>query len=93
MVSKDDLGNLWEALEWMFNNDTAAARGKMATRGLYVFTHNSKRGNAPSHKLFKRISVPKMKCARQFDDYKPISIDEIGLADLGVHLEKLVHED
>jgi len=34
-----------------------------------------------------------MKCARQFDDYKPISIDEIGLADLGVHLEKLVHED
>ena len=91
-VSSDDLENLWESLEWMFNNDTAAARGKMATRGLYVFTHN-KRGNAPSHKLFKRISIPERKCSRQFDDYKPISINETGLDDLGIVLKKFVHED
>lgn len=56
-VSSDDLANLWEALEWMFNNDGAAARGRMATRGLYVFTHNNMRGNAPSHRLFARIGV------------------------------------
>jgi CRISPR-associated protein Csd2 len=92
-VSSDDLSNLWESLEWMFNNDTAAARGKMSTRGLYVFTHNNKRGNAPSHKLFKRISIPERKCSRQFDDYKPISINETGLDDLGIVLKKFVHED
>jgi len=76
-VSKDDLKNLWEALEWMFNNDTAAARGKMATRGLYVFTHDNKRGNAPSHKLFSRIRAEKKKkddSARSFSHYK-INID------------------
>jgi CRISPR-associated protein Csd2 len=104
MVSKDDLGNLWEALEWMFNNDTAAARGKMATRGLYVFTHGNKRGNAPSHKLFSRIKVEKKNkddSARKFSDYK-IEIDEIGLIDgkelkelkeSDIALNKLVHEE
>lgn len=101
MVSKDDLSNLWEALEWMFNNDTAAARGKMATRGLYVFTHGNKRGNAPSHKLFGRIKVEKKTKddpARKFSDYK-IKIDEIGLNDgkelkeSDIALNKIVHEE
>src|SRR4030042_1116139 len=94
MVSKDDLENLWEALEWMFNNDTAAARGKMATRGLYVFTHDNKRGNAPSHKLFSRIRAEKKKkdaSARNFSDYK-IDIDEKGL-ESNITLIKLVHEE
>jgi len=93
-VSKDDLENLWEALEWMFNNDTAAARGKMATRGLYVFTHDNKRGNAPSHKLFSRIRAEKKKkddSARNFSDYK-IDIDEKGL-ESNITLIKLVHEE
>jgi len=93
-VSKDDLKNLWEALEWMFNNDTAAARGKMATRGLYVFTHDNKRGNAPSHKLFSRIRAEKKKkddSARNFSDYK-IDIDEKGL-ESNITLIKLVHEE
>lgn len=94
IVSKDDLENLWEALEWMFNNDTAAARGKMATRGLYVFTHDNKRGNAPSHKLFSRIRAEKKKkddSARNFSDYK-IDIDEKGL-ESNITLIKLVHEE
>lgn len=97
-VSINDLANLWEALEWMFNNDTAAARGKMATRGLYVFTHDNKRGNAPFHKLFDRIKVEKRKtkdktndAARNFCDYK-INIDDTGLKDLKINLEKIVHD-
>jgi len=93
-VSSDDLENLWESLEWMFNNDTAAARGRMTTRGLYVFTHENKRGNAPSHKLFSRIRVEKRKeidSARSFSHYK-IGIDEDGL-DSNIKLGKLVHED
>ena len=71
MVSKNDLENLWEALEWMFNNDTAAARGRMTTRGLYVFSHDNKRGNAPSHKLFKLIDVPSLGSSpRSFSEYE-----------------------
>lgn len=97
-VSSDDLANLWEALEWMFNNDTAAARGKMATRGLYVFTHDNKRGNAPSHKLFSRVKPEKKKkndtadySTRNFSDYK-IDINEKDL-ESNITLTKLVHEE
>lgn len=92
-VSSDDLKNLWESLEWMFNNDTAAARGKMATRGLYVFTHSNMRGNAPSHKLFDRIKIKTCKEARSFDAYKPLEIDENGLKDMSVTLAKIVHDE
>lgn len=93
-VSPDDLANLWEALEWMFNNDGAAARGRMATRGLYVFTHDNMRGNAPSHKLFEQIIVKHCEEARSFDAYAPIVIpDEKELSPKGVTLTKLVHEE
>jgi len=98
-VSSDDLENLWEALEWMFNNDTAAARGRMATKGLYIFSHDTKRGNAPSHKLFSRIREGKREgkknkdeSARSYSDYK-IHIDEEGLEALNIKLKKLVHEE
>jgi len=94
IVSKGDLANLWEALEWMFNNDTAAARGKMATRGLYIFSHENPRGNAPSHKLFSRIRAEKRKevaSARNFSHYK-IHVDEEGLGP-NIKLSKLVHEE
>lgn len=92
-ISSEDLSNLWEALEWMFNNDGAAARGRMATRGLYVFTHNNKRGNAPSHKLFNRIKVKSCEEARSFDAYAPIATNEDGLVDMGVTLTRIVHEE
>ncbi|MEW6054736.1 MAG: type I CRISPR-associated protein Cas7 [Nitrospirota bacterium] len=92
IVTEGDLENLWEALEWMFNTDTAAARGRMATRGLYVFSHDNKRGNAPSHKLFRRIKVKSCEEARSFEDYLPIEIYEIGLNDIGIKLTRIVHE-
>jgi CRISPR-associated protein Csd2 len=97
-VSKDNLANLWEALEWMFNNDTAAARGRMATRGLYVFSHDSKRGNEHSHKLFDRIKIrlddekrQKDEPVERFCDYK-IDIIETGLEEKNVTLKKLVDD-
>jgi CRISPR-associated protein Csd2 len=97
IVSSEDLANLWEALEWMFNNDTAAARGKMSTRGLYIFSHENKRGNAHSHKLFDRIRVEKKKKdekkddpARNFSDYK-VDIDDKDLKP--IILKKLVHQE
>jgi len=91
-ITSEDLGNLWEALTNMFEYDHSAARGQMSTRGLYVFTHENDKGNAPSHKLFKRIAVTQKECARKFEDYMPITIDEAGLDKLGVHLTKIVHE-
>jgi len=47
--SDADLDLLWDALANMFEHDRSAARGEMTTRGLYVFRHESKLGNAPYH--------------------------------------------
>ena len=50
----------------------------MATRGLYVFEHESSLGNAHAHALFDRVSVQRkssVEVARSFSDYT-ISIDE-----------------
>lgn len=88
---EDDLTLLWQALGQMFEHDRSAARGEMATRGLYVFKHESKLGNAPAHALFERIK-PKLNegvvVARGFDDYE-VSIEEAGLP-VGVTLIRIV---
>jgi len=70
--SEEDLDLLWEALANMFEHDHSAARGKMATRKLFVFKHESELGNAPAHQLFETITVEKMIGAnppRRFVDY------------------------
>jgi len=68
---EDDLELLWQALENMFEHDRSAARGEMATRGLYVFKHDSELGNAPAHELFKRIFPKAAKeIPRNFEDYE-----------------------
>ncbi len=53
----DDLELFFKALEDMFEHDRSAARGQMATRGLYVFKHDSELGNAHSHALFDRLAI------------------------------------
>lgn len=55
--SDDDLELFFTALEQMFEHDRSAARGEMSTRGLYVFRHDSKLGNAHAHALFDRLTV------------------------------------
>jgi CRISPR-associated protein Csd2 len=50
---------LWEALINMFDFDHSAARGKMASRALFVFKHDSVYGNCPAYKLFEAITVKK----------------------------------
>lgn len=54
---EDDLELMWQALADMFEHDRSAARGQMATRGLYVFEHQDKLGNAHAHTLFDRLRV------------------------------------
>ena len=89
--SEFDLDLLWQALEHMFEHDRSAARGEMATRGLYVFKHDSELGNAHAHALFDRIKVARkaeVDVARSFADYE-VSIDEANLPS-GVSLIKRV---
>jgi CRISPR-associated protein Csd2 len=76
--SENDLEILWDALTHMFDHDRSAARGMMATRGLYVFEHDSKMGNASAHELFDRVVVKRKdptKAARSFADYQ-VTIDD-----------------
>jgi len=71
--SEEDLSLLWEALISMFDHDHSAARGKMASRRLYAFEHESRIGNAPAHKLFDCITAVRRDPtapAREFDDYE-----------------------
>jgi CRISPR-associated protein Csd2 len=56
----DDLELFFKALEQMFEHDRSAARGQMATRGLYVFEHESELGNAPAHALFEQLRVTRV---------------------------------
>ena len=67
-----DLELVFQALAQMFEHDRSAARGEMATRGLYVFKHDCELGNAPAHSLFDRLAVKPKEAgavARSFDAY------------------------
>lgn len=77
--SGDDLKLLWESLTNMFEHDRSAARGEMSTRGLYVFEHESKLGNAHAHALFDRLTVKRTdpeKVPRSFDAYTVLFDDK-----------------
>lgn len=93
--SEDDLALIFEALGSMLDHDRSAARGEMSTRGLYVFEHESKLGNAQAYALFDRLTItPKdtEQVARSFDAYsvnfdgKPLAIGESTSAAKGVTL-------
>ena len=90
--SESDLELLWQSLMNMFDHDRSAARGEMSCRGLYVFKHDSKLGNAPAHTLFERITIAPgdQTPPRAFEDYKErISIDDSELPQ-GVTLIRLI---
>lgn len=89
--SSEDLGLFWKALQHMWDFDRSAARGMMACRGLYVFSHESKLGNAPAHQLFDLIDVkrkPDANPPRKFGDYEVV-VDREGLPDGVKLIEKL----
>jgi CRISPR-associated protein Csd2 len=69
--TKADLGVLLEALEHLFDHDRSATRGEMSVRGLYLFEHDSKLGNAPSHKVLETVTIGNVKAARHYSDYEP----------------------
>ena len=71
--SEEDLDLLWEALLNMFEHDHSAARGRMASRKLIIFKHDSSLGNAPAHKLFDLVTVSRSNLdapPRSYKDYQ-----------------------
>ena len=89
--SETDLELLWTAIINMFDNDHAAARGKMAVRELIVFKHSNELGDAPSHKLFDSIKVERKDgkdIARSFTDYN-VRIDESNIPDT-ISVERMI---
>ena len=86
----EDLELFWTALQMMWDLDRSASRGLTGCRGLYIFSHDSKLGNAPAHKLFERVTIernPGVEAPRAFSDYT-VFIDEEGVPD-GVTLTRL----
>jgi CRISPR-associated protein Csd2 len=72
-TTADDLALLWEAFIMGWDLDRSSARGDMACRGLWVFSHENPLGNAPSHSLLDRVVVsrrPEIEQASNFSDYK-----------------------
>jgi CRISPR-associated protein Csd2 len=90
-VTERDLELFWTALANMWEFDRSAARGFMATRGLYVFTHDSSLGNAPAHKLFDLVRVARnegVETPRAFTHYT-VTVAE-GDIPAGVTLDAIV---
>ena len=89
--SSEDLALFWEALQNMWDIDRSASRGFMAIRGLYVFSHENKLGNAPANELFDKVKAVKksdIESPRNFGDYL-VSVDDKNLPP-GITLTRLV---
>lgn len=88
-VTSDDLDLFWSALQMMWDHDRSSARGLMACRGVYVFTHENPLGNAQAQALFERITVNRkdgVEVARKFREYD-ITVDDANLP--GITLTRL----
>ncbi len=71
----EDLQLIWQALLNAFQFDQSAARpaNSMNVCKLIVFKHDKPLGNAPSHKLFDRVTIKRkdaFKPPRDFSDYE-----------------------
>lgn len=88
--SGEDLELFWSALTLMWDVDRSASRGLTGCRGLYVFTHENKLGNAPAQTLLERVRVerdPAVEAPRRFGDYR-VSVDN-GDLPVGVTVTRL----
>jgi len=87
----EDLALFWQALLSMWDMDRSASRGRLACRGLFVFTHENKLGKAPAHKLFDLVKVTRRNLEmppRQFADYE-VSLPRVEILPEGVELSIL----
>lgn len=90
-VTAEDLNLFWDALVYMWDFDRSASRGTMSPRGLYVFTHEKKYGNAPAHELFERVNPSRREevaSPRKFSDFV-VEINESDMPE-GVTLTRVL---
>jgi CRISPR-associated protein Csd2 len=85
----DDLALLWKALANLFELDRSAARGTMTARGLYIFKHDSKLGNAQAQRLFESIqnqirTKPNIESPRAFSDYTEVILPNLNTLPKGI---------
>ncbi|MBW1676148.1 MAG: type I-C CRISPR-associated protein Cas7/Csd2 [Deltaproteobacteria bacterium] len=86
----EDLELFWDAMMKMWDLDRSSSRGLMSLRGLYIFSHENKLGNAPAHTLLDRVKASKKEgvdSPRSISDYT-IEVDERDMPQ-GVTLTKL----
>lgn len=89
--STTDLDLLWAALNGtMWEIDRSASRGLMATRGLYVFEHQSMLGNAPAHVLFDLVQVKPLGADKAPRSFKEYTVEVPDKVPQGVTLHRLV---
>ncbi len=89
-ITEQDLTFLYRSIAQMFDHTSSAARANMATRGLYVFTHDNAFGNAPMHQLIERVRISRkdeIELPRSVSDYT-ITVDVHGLP-AGVTFDEL----
>ena len=70
-VDVGDLDLFWEALQMTWDLDRSATQGEMACRGLYIFSHESRLGNAAAQRILGLIKTPvsSARAPRSFEDY------------------------
>ncbi|WP_016696751.1 type I-C CRISPR-associated protein Cas7/Csd2 [Actinoalloteichus spitiensis] len=84
-VDSRDLELLYRSMTMMFDHDRSATRGRLAPRGLHVFSHQDAFGNAPAHALCERVVAERTEPdnplpPRSFTDYK-LRVDSAALPD------------
>lgn len=87
----EDLGLLWDGLQYAWDLTRTASKGMMSCRGLYVFTHDRPQGSAHAHQLFDSVKVEKASDgpARSWSDYN-VDVPDQGSPPEGVTLTRLV---
>jgi CRISPR-associated protein Csd2 len=90
-VSAEDLHTLWYALATSYTHTRSAARSDINLRGLYVFTHDHRLGNALSHKLFERVQItPDTDAPLSYADYT-ISLPDEAQLPAGITFTAVTH--
>lgn len=81
--TEKDLELLWQSFVHMFDFDKSASRPEMCVRKLIIFKHDSKLGNAPSHRLFESVHIDKKDRVEVPDSFKDyvINIDNTNIPD------------
>jgi CRISPR-associated protein Csd2 len=91
-VTSEDLEIFWNALLNMWDLDRSDARGFMATRGLWIFSHDNCYGNYPAHKVFESIDVnSNVQYPRAFSDYQIIDNSD-QLTKHGISVVNLINQ-